>query len=43
MDKEDIFKKILDCSFMVHTSLGPGLLVNFNVRHLKEGIKRVIL
>ena len=26
MDIEKIFKKILDCSFKVHTALGPGLL-----------------
>ncbi len=26
MNKENIFKKILDCSFKVHTELGPGLL-----------------
>jgi GxxExxY protein len=26
MNKEDIFKKILDCSFLVHSALGPGLL-----------------
>ena len=26
MDREDIFKKVLDCSFIVHTALGPGLL-----------------
>jgi GxxExxY protein len=26
MDIEDIFKTILDCSFRVHTELGPGLL-----------------
>lgn len=26
MNNEEIFKKILDCSFMVHTALGPGLL-----------------
>ena len=26
MDIEIIFKKILDCSFQVHTVLGPGLL-----------------
>jgi GxxExxY protein len=24
--EEEIFKKILDCSFKVHTQLGPGLL-----------------
>jgi GxxExxY protein len=26
MNIEEIFKKILDCSFQVHTELGPGLL-----------------
>jgi GxxExxY protein len=26
MDKEVIFKRILDCAFKVHTVLGPGLL-----------------
>jgi GxxExxY protein len=26
MNEEEIFKKILDCSFKVHTELGPGLL-----------------
>lgn len=26
MHEEEIFKKILDCSFKVHTELGPGLL-----------------
>jgi GxxExxY protein len=26
MDKEIIFKRILDCAFKVHTVLGPGLL-----------------
>jgi GxxExxY protein len=26
MDIENIFKKILDCSFKVHSALGPGLL-----------------
>jgi len=26
MNKEEIFKKILDCSFKIHTALGPGLL-----------------
>jgi GxxExxY protein len=26
MNKEEIFKKILDCSFKVHSVLGPGLL-----------------
>jgi GxxExxY protein len=26
MNKEEIFKKVLDCSFQVHIALGPGLL-----------------
>lgn len=26
MDIEEVFKKVLDCSFQVHTSLDPGLL-----------------
>lgn len=26
MDLEKIFKTVLDCSFQVHTTLGPGLL-----------------
>ena len=26
MEREPIFKQILDCAFRVHTALGPGLL-----------------
>ncbi len=26
MNKEEIFKIVLDCSFKIHSSLGPGLL-----------------
>jgi GxxExxY protein len=26
MNTEEIFKKVLDCSFTIHTALGPGLL-----------------
>jgi GxxExxY protein len=26
MDREVVFRKILDCAFQVHTALGPGLL-----------------
>lgn len=26
MNKEEIFKKVLNCSFTVHSALGPGLL-----------------
>ncbi|MGD9556178.1 MAG: GxxExxY protein [Mangrovibacterium sp.] len=37
-EKEDIFKAILKLS-----KCRLGLLVNFNVKYLKNGIKRVIL
>jgi len=26
MNKEEVFKSVLDCSFKVHSALGPGLL-----------------
>jgi GxxExxY protein len=26
MNIEEVFKKVLDCSFQVHSALGPGLL-----------------
>ena len=26
MNREEIFKVVLDCSFKIHTALGPGLL-----------------
>ena len=26
MTDEEVFRKVLDCSFRVHTNLGPGLL-----------------
>ena len=26
MNIEEIYKKVLDCAFLVHTALGPGLL-----------------
>jgi len=26
MEIEEIFKKVLDCSFRIHSALGPGLL-----------------
>jgi GxxExxY protein len=28
MTQEEIFKKVLDCAFKVHSALGPGLLEN---------------
>jgi GxxExxY protein len=26
MNREEVFRKILDCSFKIHSALGPGLL-----------------
>jgi GxxExxY protein len=31
---EDIFSKVLDCSFKIHTTLGPGLLESVYVECL---------
>jgi GxxExxY protein len=53
MNIEEVFKKVLDCSFRVHTALGPGLLKSayeeclyyelIQLQHLNDGMKRVIL
>jgi GxxExxY protein len=34
MNKEEVFKKILDCAFKIHTALGPGLLESVYVECL---------
>jgi hypothetical protein len=34
---------IIECAIKVHKELGPGLLINFNVSLLKNGIKRKII
>jgi len=34
MNIEDIFRKVLDCSFKIHTILGPGLLESVYVECL---------
>jgi GxxExxY protein len=44
MNKEEIFKKVLDCSFKVHTALGPGLLESaytecLNYELIKSGLE----
>ena len=38
---ERIAKAVIDAAFAVHKALGPGLLINFNVALLKDGIKRM--
>ena len=44
MEIENIFRKVLDCSFKVHTELGPGLLESayedcFYYELVQSGIK----
>ena len=34
MNIEDVFRQVLDCSFKIHTSLGPGLLESVYVECL---------
>jgi GxxExxY protein len=34
MNIEDVFRKVLNCSFKIHTSLGPGLLESVYVECL---------
>ncbi|WP_347838474.1 GxxExxY protein [uncultured Draconibacterium sp.] len=43
MEREKIFRKVLDCAFKVHTELGPGLLESACGQCLKDGIKSVIV
>ena len=33
---------IVSSAMEVHSILGPGLLINFHVAHLKDGIKRMV-
>jgi len=40
MTREEIFKKILDCSFAVHSVLGPGLLESAYEECLHFELKR---
>ena len=41
MNVDAITQKIIGCGIKVHMELGPGLLMNFNSRLLKHGIKRM--
>ncbi len=40
MNIEEIFKKVLDCSFLVHSALGPGLLENAYVECLSYELEQ---
>lgn len=37
-----ITESIIGAAIEVHRALGPGLLTNFNVKVLKDGIHRVV-
>lgn len=41
MNEEEIFKKVLDCAFKVHTALGPGLLESAYEECLAYEIKKL--
>jgi len=44
MQKDQLTEKIIGCALAVHRELGPsGLLINFNQKLLKNGIKRMVL
>jgi hypothetical protein len=40
MEKDPFTGKVIGCDIEVHRVLGPGLLVNFNVQRLADGIDR---
>jgi hypothetical protein len=33
---------IFNCALSVHRTLGPGLLINFNITLIKNGLRRVV-
>lgn len=43
MDIEKVFKTVLDCSFKIHTALGPGLLESAYEECLSYEIKKSVL
>lgn len=40
MEREKLFKKVLDCAFKVHTELGPGLLESAYEQCLKYELEQ---
>ena len=42
MELNDLSGQVVDAAMRVHSALGPGLLINFNVVQLKNGIKRMV-
>ena len=49
MTENEIARQVVDSTFKIHTSIGPGLLgkklgllINFNVALIKNGITRIV-
>ena len=42
MNENELSDILIGLAIKIHKSLGPGLLINFNVTVLKNGIKRVV-
>jgi hypothetical protein len=42
-ETDRVAKQVVDAAFKVHSSLGPGLLITFNVPVIKSGITRLAL
>lgn len=40
---DPLTRRIIACAIEVHKTLGPGLLINFNSKLLKDGIKRFVI
>ncbi len=40
---DSLAKVVVDGAFQVHRTLGPGLLINFNVPLIRDGISRFAL
>jgi len=42
MTENEISKQIIGTAINLHKNLGPGLLMNFNTRLLKDGVYRIV-
>ena len=42
IEENRVTDAIIGAAIKVHRALGPGLLINFSVRMLKAGLKRVV-
>jgi hypothetical protein len=42
VDINEVTGKIVDSAKKVHSVSGPGLLLNFNVVQMKDGIRRMV-